>query len=99
MPSPRNVLGPLTTAWAPPPICTYAMAGCSSDCGVLFLGQSCNPERSIHDWTDSGPPRSSGIASPSHVQGWVVYSPAYSCPQGYITTAVATAAVAGRVDR
>ncbi|KAL8397145.1 hypothetical protein RB594_004019 [Gaeumannomyces avenae] len=93
MPSPRTLLGPLTTAWTPPSICTMAMAGCGT-CTTLWQGQSCNPERRAHDWTDCWPPRSAGVPDPGVMMGWGLYSPAYECPAGYSTAALATSGAA-----
>ncbi|TLD25267.1 hypothetical protein PspLS_05667 [Pyricularia sp. CBS 133598] len=91
IPSPRTMLGPLTTTWRPPAICTYPMANCdeATRCTTLWQGQSCNPDRKAHDWTDCWPPRTSGAPFPGVMMGWGLYSPAYQCPEGYTTAASA----------
>ncbi|KAI6525937.1 hypothetical protein MCOR10_004577 [Pyricularia oryzae] len=91
IPSPRTMLGPLTTTWRPPALCTYPMANCdeATRCTTLWQGQSCNPDRKAHDWTDCWPPRTSGAPFPGVMMGWGLYSPAYQCPEGYTTAASA----------
>ncbi|KAB5571782.1 hypothetical protein GE09DRAFT_642321 [Coniochaeta sp. 2T2.1] len=91
-PSPRTLLGPLTTQWTAPPICSYAMALCDT-CTTVWQGQTCNPVSNAHDFTDCWPPRSGDQASldPGVMMGWGLYSPGIVCPAGHTTAAVATA--------
>ncbi|KAH8647121.1 hypothetical protein BX600DRAFT_518407 [Xylariales sp. PMI_506] len=90
MTSPRTLLGPLTTTWTPPPVCSYAMAlGCST-CYTGWQGQTCNPSSNAHDYTDCWPPRASSMPDPGVMMGWGFYSPGLVCPHGYTTAAMAT---------
>ncbi|KAJ9150231.1 hypothetical protein NKR23_g3717 [Pleurostoma richardsiae] len=91
MASPRTLLGPLTTTWTPPAVCSYAMALCAT-CTTVWQAQTCNPSSKAHDWTDCWPPRWSSVTTdPGVMMGWGLYSPAYACPAGYTTAASATA--------
>lgn len=90
MTSPRTLLGPLTTTWTAPPVCSYAMAlGCST-CSTGWQGQTCNSASNAHDWTDCWPPRASSMIDPGVMMGWGFYSPGIAYPQGYTTAAMAT---------
>ncbi|ORY58519.1 uncharacterized protein BCR38DRAFT_413371 [Pseudomassariella vexata] len=90
MASPRTLLGPLTTTWTPPPVCSYAMAlGCAT-CSTGWQGQTCNEKSLAHDYTDCWPPRSSKFPDPGVMMGWGFYSPGIACPVGYTTAAIAT---------
>lgn len=90
-PSPRTLLGPLTTTWTAPPICSYAMALCDT-CTTVWQGQTCNPVSHAHDYTECWPPRSGAQATvdPGVMMGWGLYSPGIVCPAGYSTAAMAT---------
>ncbi|KAH8887828.1 hypothetical protein GQ53DRAFT_270648 [Thozetella sp. PMI_491] len=91
MTSPRTLLGPLTTTWTAPPLCSYAMAVCDT-CTSVWYGQTCNPQVTARDFTDCWPPRSGEQASvdPGVMMGWGFYSPGIACPAGYTTVAMAT---------
>ncbi len=95
---PRNVLGPLTTTFTPPPACTFAVAGpCgSSPCSVAFWGQSCDASTGAVDAATCWPATASGavsLAAPFH--GWGFYSPGTLCPSGYASACSATAGAGG----
>lgn len=95
IPVPTRVnLGPLTTAFVPPPHCSRAaLAGSQA-----VLGQSCNP---VNDKTASAAddtgcwPRATAYpsAAKSKLNGLGFYSPGLTCPQGHYSacTAVSTA--------
>ncbi|KAI1840137.1 hypothetical protein JX265_009287 [Neoarthrinium moseri] len=90
MTSPRTLLGPLTTTWTAPAVCSYYMAlGCST-CNTGWQGQTCNSASNAHDWTDCWPPRASSMMDPGVMMGWGFYSPGIACPEGYTTAAMAT---------
>jgi hypothetical protein len=91
MASPRTLLGPLTTVWTPPAVCSYAMVLCET-CTTAWQAQTCNPSSNAHDFTDCWPPRASyATADPGVMMGWGFYSPGLACPIGYATVAQATA--------
>jgi len=92
MTSPKTLLGPLTTTWTPPGVCSYYMATCDT-CTTAFQGQTCNQASKAHDWTDCFPPRGKDytMGDPGVFMGWGMYSPAYVCPVGFTTVAMATA--------
>ncbi|KAI5917203.1 hypothetical protein F4810DRAFT_68931 [Camillea tinctor] len=89
MTSPRTLLGPLTTTWERPYICSYAMALCST-CNTGWQAQTCSGARNAYDFTDCWPPRASSITiDPGVMMGWGFYSPGIACPSGYTTAATA----------
>ena len=88
--SPRTLLGPLTTRWAPPGVCSYAMALCET-CTSIWRAQTCNPSSDAHDDTECWPPRASYATTNAGVlMGYGFYSPGIVCPDGYTTAALAT---------
>jgi hypothetical protein len=88
-PSPRTELGPLTTTWTPPGLCTYGVAVCDT-CTTVWQAQTCNSASDAHDFTGCWPSVSGPQATvdPGVMLGWGLYSPAYVCPQGYSTAAM-----------
>ncbi|KAI2621238.1 hypothetical protein GGR54DRAFT_639371 [Hypoxylon sp. NC1633] len=82
------ILGPLTTAWIPPPDCSVIVGACS-DCDGGWQAQTCAGAATVRDNIDCWPPRAPGVYTPipgqQPLNTWGVYSPANVCPSGYST--------------
>jgi len=89
MTSPRTLLGPLTTTWTPPALCSVYMNTCDT-CTTAWQAQTCNPESKAHDFTGCWPPFAKSIPDPGVMMGGGLYSPGIICPIGYTTVAMAT---------
>ncbi|KAM7215437.1 hypothetical protein V8F06_009197 [Rhypophila decipiens] len=90
-----SVLGPLTTTWTQPKDCTYLLQPLSTLTN-FFRNQGCiirtpdaidpNATGIPEDRASCWPPTTSNAPTPTPpFFGWGIYSPAYICPQGYVT--------------
>lgn len=93
---PRTLLGPLTTTFTQPPICSQVIAQCST-CTSAWQAQECfkdGPNFGIQDHTTCWPPLS-GVASVisfgATLGGYGFFSPGLVCPHGYTSACSATA--------
>ncbi|KAK3938459.1 proline-rich receptor-like protein kinase PERK2 [Diplogelasinospora grovesii] len=102
--APTN-LGPLTTTFTPPAVCTVAVGAATTDGGLLGLGllggssaigdiarlgQTCSAGGTAVDAAACWPPTSKGAAT-----GNGFYSPGLDCPVGYATACSATGGSGG----
>ena len=103
-------LGPLTTAFLPPPACTVAVgAGGGGFLGLALLGASagdsallgraCAAGKAV-DASSCWPPitETNNKAAPSSFGGRGFYSPGVSCPVGYATACSAVGGSGGRSE-
>ena len=89
VPTSRLVLGPLTTTYTAPEICSiYAYAGT-----YAFQAQGCR-QGAPADTSSCWPSASVTAPSPPY-WGWGFYSPGLACPNGYTSACTAAALADG----
>jgi hypothetical protein len=97
----RTILGPLTTVFTPPPLCTtvFAETTLGSDDGFyVWRAQTCyhgsggEASSVLRDNSDCWPTPTTGVSAPyGPFLGWGFYSPGLLCPQGYSRACTAVA--------
>lgn len=90
----RTILGPLTTAFVYPSSCSVVVKDCVT-CSKGYQGQTCGTNtfntQGVQDDPSCWPPRTDdSLVTDVALNGWGIYSPGISCPDGYSTACAAT---------